>query len=55
MPYHNYIKVDKEQEKRLYRICKELEWNNRSEIIGSNPAYPTTFFSQKELKYFIDN
>lgn len=42
MPYHNYLKVNREQEKRLYRICKELEWNGRSEINGSDPMYHGT-------------
>lgn len=42
MPYHNCIKVEREREKRLYRICKELENNRRSEIIGCNPDYHST-------------
>jgi len=32
MPYHNYIDVLKEEEKRLYRILKELEHNGESLI-----------------------
>jgi len=32
MPYKNYLEVERETEKRFYRICKELELNGESKI-----------------------
>jgi hypothetical protein len=31
----DFIKVNKEEEKRLYRICKELEFNGESLIVDA--------------------
>lgn len=32
MPYKNYLEVERETEKRFYRICKELQLNGESKI-----------------------
>lgn len=39
MPYHNYIDVEREEEKRLYRIMKELEEMGESKIENYNKEW----------------
>jgi len=43
MPYKNYLEVQRETEKRFYRICKELETNGESKIENAmNPEWHST-------------
>ena len=43
MPFHNYIEVEREKEKRLYRICNELRIQGESYIEDAgSPEWQST-------------
>lgn len=47
MPYKNYLEVERETEKRFYRICKELQLNGESKI--ENAMTPEWHSTLKKL------